>query len=162
MKKISQHSRRLQAANGPLDRSTGTRGQSKSPLSGYRLFVCLLPMRSLFSSMAVLYYFNRPIQHSPLSFLRKDERTERNVWKFERRKGDCITQSTSSLKRFGLRNVTVLLQFRDSKDVHHKSELAGQTSIAVKRIPLSIKTFTPDPALLYNNTHDSLKRKTLF
>ena len=37
--------------------------------------------------------------------------------------------------------------------------MAGQTSLVVNRIPLSMKTFTPDPALFYNNMHDSLKGK---
>ena len=103
-----------------------------------KLFVCLVPMRPLLSSnKTVLYHVNGPTTVSIIVYEKGLMDTERDVWEFERRKGDCITQWASSWKRVKPRNVTVSPQFRDSKDVQ-QPEMAGQTSLVVMRIPLLI------------------------
>ena len=166
MKTISQHSRRLQAANGPLDGSTGRRGQRKSPLSGYSrvigsLFVLsqCVPYKAcspawrfctiLIGLFNILHYhFQERMngQRETCESLR-DERVTVSLNKPLPWNGSDLEMSLFCCSLEILRTSTI-----------SQNWLARQV---LKRIPLSIKTFTPDPALFYNNTHDSPKRKTL-
>ena len=103
----------------------------------------------------------RDLPQSLLSCLRKDGLTWKETYESLRNERETVSLNEPLPGRGPDLEMSLFCRSLEILRMHHKSELVGQTSQFVKRIPLSIKSFTPDPALFYNDMHDSRKRKTL-